>query len=611
MSEKPTELSSIATEEIASYKGDHFTKSSFLDISCIRVVKGNETYYNVSKVCLDNGKDSINKITRNKYWIDYYTKVKELFKFDTKNQCIIEDSEQKEASDQFRDLTDDELIFAIKGNVPNKEILGTYFHEILMNFFCEHVNLNYAVKASHLMVLVNEKLHLRNITLEEKIKEQEAYIEKLKRDHEIYRRKINAGFNHERAGSILIVPLNKKHNKIPNHYKLRFMDTTIRPEDHPEAIVINDIYNPQKMKGLVYFYITNEGVSECSYVNGGVYEIKDLDAFKGFVQQLQSFEYKYKYDAEKELQKYLKTHQVDTPQTIGKVFEYYCSIKYKIPLYKYMETESISLPKADRGVDLIDIENETICQCKYYKSSVLDAFRLKSFIDFCREFPDWKRRLYVNADIEFSDEIKDMIKEGLFEVIYVDDFEVPKPKKRPVKRATSPEQLDDKSSRLRSARASKPEKTEVEFDELTLKMREFIKRKLEENEFVYLNDMIQEVNSTFTPTKYFSQFTFTHTFSDLYAKTRNGTIPRDKNNVPILIRETSKDEEIAFIRETIGNGEMEKSEYLKLHNAKFHTNYNDAYFTRRFGNLFVHQSGRRALLKRMENGVMKTLLKLI
>lgn len=482
----------------------------------------------------------------------------------------------------------------------------------------------YAVKVSKIMNLINDELHLRNISLEEKIKEQEAYIEQLKQEHEIYKKKVNAGFNHERAGSIIITPLNQKHNKIPNHYKLIFKDITIYQEDYPESIIINNIYNPQKMRNLVYFYIKNNGVAECKYINGGVYEIKDLDLFKRFINDLQTYNYTYKYNAKNELDKYLTTHKIDIKdsKTLGILFEFYCSMKYNIPLYKYNKVESLSLTKIDKGIDLIDIEHQVVGQCKYYTSSTLDYFRLKSYIEFCKEFYEWEHYLFVNSKIVLTDDINEYIDNGLIKVINIDenDFEEfihslseINPIEIEDKPVIKPIEIEDKPViKIKQAKSkNKPQSNFSIPDETIQNMREFIIEKLRDNKIVYLDTMIRDLNVNFELHKFINQHIFTHLFSDLYKKTRNETIPVDKDGKKILMRNIDKDEEIEFINATLGDDEMEKNTYIKIHNEHFNSNYNDLDFVRRFGYLFIHENNRRGLMKRMVNRKVLTFLKLI
>ena len=142
-----TEMNS---NEIIS-NGEKFIRTDYNGISVIIDSKG---YYNASKICSDNKTRFLN-ISRNNYWTDYLSIISLLLKI-----------EQQEL-----------IVEKLHNNGFSIDVQGVYIHPKLVNYLCIHVNLEYAVKVSEIMDLMNERIHINNSNLEEEI-------EKLKKENE-------------------------------------------------------------------------------------------------------------------------------------------------------------------------------------------------------------------------------------------------------------------------------------------------------------------------------------------------------------------------------------------------------------------------------------------
>ena len=140
----PTEMNS---NEIIS-NGEKFIRTDYNGISVIIDSNG---YYNASKICKDN-KKRFNDISSYNYWIEYLSLISYVREI------------------PHVELVKDKLKYS-------KEVRGIYIHPKLVNFLCEHVNLEYAIKVSEIMDLMNERIHINNSNLEEEI-------EKLKKENE-------------------------------------------------------------------------------------------------------------------------------------------------------------------------------------------------------------------------------------------------------------------------------------------------------------------------------------------------------------------------------------------------------------------------------------------
>ena len=128
----------------------------------------------------------------------------------------------------------------------NNDSRGLYIHPLLVNFLCEHINYIYAGYVSYLMLLINECSELKNQSLQETIGELEAENEKLKR----ICKQSNAGFNHERGGTIIIRP----HLTKANQYKLIFKYSQVVEENYQRCSFIYPVFNIDRMEGLIRFY---------------------------------------------------------------------------------------------------------------------------------------------------------------------------------------------------------------------------------------------------------------------------------------------------------------------------------------------------------------------
>ena len=145
----PTEMNS---NKIIS-NGEKFIRTDYNGISVIIDSNG---YYNASKICSDN-KTQFSFITRNNYWNEYLSKLMGV--------CEIAETE----------LIKEKLKYS-------NDVKGYYIHPKLVNWLCIHVNLEYSIKVSEIMDLMNERIHINNSNLEneiDKLKKENEKLEKL------------------------------------------------------------------------------------------------------------------------------------------------------------------------------------------------------------------------------------------------------------------------------------------------------------------------------------------------------------------------------------------------------------------------------------------------
>ena len=163
------------TRVVIKSNGNEFEKTSFYDISVIKHVKTG--YYNANHICKSN-KNKFENIKRNQYWDEYSIKLKENLK-------------KSADSKMSQHIFDENMDISFEILDVSNEFRGTYIHPLLLNFLCEHVDYNYAIKVSYLMLLINEEIKLRNITLDDKLNEIKETVELLKNENEIQNNMIN------------------------------------------------------------------------------------------------------------------------------------------------------------------------------------------------------------------------------------------------------------------------------------------------------------------------------------------------------------------------------------------------------------------------------------
>lgn len=564
-----TETEPTVQHTTIEYNGGIFTSISYNGIECLFTERYHAKFYNLSKVLKENGKAmDLNKITRNKYWQDYLLAVIDEFDFDEENERFIGKVQTPKKSSA--DLLLQKLKFTIKGNQYQEEVNGVYYHEIFMNFFCEHVSLKYAVKVSKIMNLVNEELHLRNITLEEKIKEMEE-------EHEKYRKNINSGFNHERKGCLLI----KQTKADANHYHINFDEKEHLHDKN--YIVLNGIFNPQKVHSLLNFYAKESQLPNIKWVKPRVIETDDISNIYAAVAKIQNFEVKPP-DYDDVIDKLKSSFKVKNEKLKAKMFEIFCSIKFEIPLYKHDKTEAFGLTKIDKGIDLFDIKNGVFGQCKYYSSIRLTRSKIETFIRFCETLDTFDAFLYVNAKCQITKDVQNC---QLFKIVRVDDKEFDDFYDEQT------EDLQSDSLKIENVKAttvenetrySKYKKTKTTNDSI-LMAENWLKEQLETNDFIYFDDALQYVRDNFG-INVNSDRRFGILFSHLYLHVRKNMLPQDENGRRLLKKNIDKNDEIEFIKSYFGFGQYMLEDYLPVHNERFKTSYDERSFGMKFRSLF-------------------------
>ena len=156
-------------KNIIEFNDEKFNESSYNGISVIIDSNG---YYQASKICRDNNKEF-------KHWMENKSTIELLNIYaEILNLSI-------KPVGRNSDLPLTSVLLYKRGPTYDNFIRGYYIHPKLVNALCMWCNLRYAVIVNEIMDMMNEELHLRNITLENKMKEMNINIEKLKIEKEV------------------------------------------------------------------------------------------------------------------------------------------------------------------------------------------------------------------------------------------------------------------------------------------------------------------------------------------------------------------------------------------------------------------------------------------
>ena len=156
---------------VISSNGMTFTRTDYNGIS---VIMDEDGYYNGSKICADNGKRFSNWL-RN----DSTTRILEIA---SRNLGIPIDSMDTRirASMESDGLP---LLFKRSGGKGYNDTQGYYIHPKLVHHVSSWANLEYAWKVGEIMDLINERIHIQMISIEEEKQELQEQNDRLRDDN--------------------------------------------------------------------------------------------------------------------------------------------------------------------------------------------------------------------------------------------------------------------------------------------------------------------------------------------------------------------------------------------------------------------------------------------
>lgn len=281
-----------------------------------------------------------------------------------------------------------QLLFEFREGFTGK-VSGMYVHPLLVNYVCMWANEEYSTKVDLIMNLINEELHLRNITLETKIEEMQDEIRYLKNELK------NTNTCMKRIKCSIKID---KHYKKSNTYHL-FADTKMQYKNSRTVEVI-PLYNAYDTLRLMNYYARYNCTELVKLINPNIFEAS-YENLVIFLNQVSDNTLNVTIDYDLLINRILSSKRVKRNYK-PYLFEIYCSQQFNIPLFKFTLTESLGLYKQDRGCDLFDINNKVTGQCKYFINSTLNERYLNKYFEFVDAMYYDDNYLFVNDDIKFA-----------------------------------------------------------------------------------------------------------------------------------------------------------------------------------------------------------------
>ena len=225
--------------------GETFIKTSYHGIS---VVVDENGYFNASKICMDNKK-------RFKDW-----------KKDKRSRELLQKYSnflRKSIETGVGEFSHTELPLILNKNIGyNNETKGFYIHFKLVHDICNWCDLDYAIQVGEIMDMLNHENQMKNITLENTIKEMAERIEKL--EIEINNKSVRINIDSRplriyditdyEEGDKILDPLNREciwwvsaNNKKSNEYRL-LLDVEVVSSMHAR-MDMKDYYNKHRLNG--------------------------------------------------------------------------------------------------------------------------------------------------------------------------------------------------------------------------------------------------------------------------------------------------------------------------------------------------------------------------
>ncbi len=373
--------------------------------------------------------------------------------------------------------------------------------------------------------------------------------------------KSKMGMNHDQPGSILL----KQSNFVNNAYKCWHNEIETLLETDPDVYVINNVYNPKETLRELNFYVKCNRFENITWRKNNIIQFEDINDVKNAINQIQTFQVSVP-SIEEMIYSCKNTYEIGSKNFVAMMFEIYCAERFNYTIYKYAKTEYLSLSKIDKGVDLLDLNNRRMGQCKFYQESTLSNSLLKSFKNFCLNYPTYQHILYVNDNIKLTSEFDN----DLFDIEFVDrhDFF---------------EWYHEKTDDVLKY---------IIYEERVENARKWLRMMLETNETLIYNDIETYINNTFN-LDIKSSITFNKLFGDMYMHKPNEGLPSINGNKVLKSKPEHKEDEEKFIIEYIKYGYYLKTEVCEAFNVHFKTDVSYKYITKKYNYLWMQDRQHR------------------
>ena len=297
------DMSMDISSNMIDYNEETFTRTDYNGIS---VLVDSNGYYSASKICKDN-KKRMNDWLRNdrtQALLEAYSRNLGIsIGYTDARFSASKDKLDPEASSSNLDKTGGSmdagypvsnlfLMYKRSGGKGHNELQGWWIHPKLVHHLAEWANLEYAIKVSEIMDLINERLHLLNRSLQEEIDSLKRENQTLQDRVDLLDQKVSDAYDvnlvlHENTSNLMHDVNDLKPRAVPVGTNNKLLRIMIEDETGLCKITANSFWTDDKFEEDGYTVIKHymfpasmnvrQILKNCSYVKRLYFEHKHLD----------------------------------------------------------------------------------------------------------------------------------------------------------------------------------------------------------------------------------------------------------------------------------------------------------------------------------------------
>ena len=198
--------------------------------------------------------------------------------------------------------------------------------------------------------------------------------------------------------------------------KLKLQHENYNQVETSSSVVIRDLFDSKTKRDKVFNYVKENrskiltlGRTRNQYIVNDGYELEEIIDHIYYILSYNPEEL-FKFNEHEYIKRKDYFDLMQTNQSYGFLFESEMSKKYKAFLYKDLPDSYImkfGLTHRDTGIDLVDIENKTLYQCKCYSGTLRMNEQLERSKEMLHKFQevdkDYKLILIVNEGVNVQD----------------------------------------------------------------------------------------------------------------------------------------------------------------------------------------------------------------
>ena len=277
------DMSIDISSNVIDYNEETFTRTDYNGIS---VLVDSNGYYSASKICKDNKKRFTNWLRNDR--------TQALLEVYSRNLGISIGYPDA----RFRASGKNGLFLMYKRSVGgddvqrSHELQGWWIHSKLVHHLAEWANIEYAIKVSEIMDLINERIHLVNTSLQEEIDTLKQENQTLKDRVDLLDQKVSDAYDvnlvlHENASNLMHDVNDLKPRAVPAGTNDKLLRIMIEGKTGLCKITANSFWTDDRFKDDGYTVIKHyqfpasmnvrQILKDCSYIKRLYFEHKHMD----------------------------------------------------------------------------------------------------------------------------------------------------------------------------------------------------------------------------------------------------------------------------------------------------------------------------------------------